>query len=625
MASRGISTPLVVACVVAAVFFAYAGVLSSDFVSYDDEKYVVDNQSVRGGLTPAGIRYAWTTIDCSNWHPVTWMSLELDSTLFGSNAVGFHAVNLAWHIGNVLLLFVVLRQMTGSTWRSATVAALFALHPLHVESVAWVSERKDVLSTFFLLLTVFWYEIYAAHGGPLRYGLVVLSMGTGLLCKPMLVSLPCLLLLLDAWPLGRLRMRPCEETTDGPNRDAPDSRYRQCSITRAVLEKLPLLTLAIASSVITIVVQRTGGAVESLATLPLTIRFANSIQAYGWYLGKTFWPTNLAVFYPHPRQSLSWQGTTAALLLLVAITAYVVRARKQRPHLIVGWLWFLGSMVPTIGLLQVGLQAYADRYTYVPHIGLFIMLVWECAHVIGTCRIPKRIAATMAVAVIITCTVITKAQVAHWRDSESLMTHALEVTGENWLAHSHLGVIRLRQGRPEEAEVQLKAALRGRPNSSTAHNNLAQLLVDQEKFDEAEKHFLASLRVDRRQRRALLGLGQLREKQGRLDEAADCFRELISLRAGHWMAHYHLGAVLVKQNQTGRAIPHFQQVLKIVPDFGPAQAALKAATTINGQADDSRSQADETPETSPVVTEAVIHDSSSNTTLSPGLNARRGL
>jgi len=348
---------------------AYAPAVSFEFVNYDDPRYVTANPHVAGGLTPAGIAYAWTTFDLGNWIPITWLSYLLDATLFGIDPAAFHGTNILGHAVNSGLLFYVLHRMTGSTIRSMVVAALFAIHPLHIQSVAWVAERKDILSTLFLLLAVAAYERYAARPTVRAYAWVAGAMALGLLCKPMLVTLPLLLLLLDSWPLCRW----------AGGTQAVNQRYPARSTRDLVLEKIPLLALAAVDSVITVIAQRSVAAMQDLRDVPFPIRIGNATRAVGWYLWKTINPVNLCPFYPHSGAALPWSEVGLSFLTIAGLSLLAGWQWKQRRYLVTGWLWFLIALFPVLGFVQVGAQSHADRYSYVPHIGLFVMTVWLVA------------------------------------------------------------------------------------------------------------------------------------------------------------------------------------------------------------------------------------------------------
>jgi len=458
---------LVILLLLGVTFGAFYRVLGGEFLRYDDDVYITLNPFVKAGLSRVGLIWAFATGYNANWHPLTWVSHMLDVEVFGMNAGGHHLTNLILHLANTMLLFLVLRRMTGFVWRSAFVAALFGVHPLHVESVAWIAERKDVLSTLFWLLTIWAYARYAENPTWTRYLPVVLFFGLGLMAKPMLVTLPFVLLLLDYWPLNRLSFGGKGERT--------------VPVYDLFLEKVPLFAMTALSCLITFRAQQMGGAVGLLEKLPFAVRAGNALVAYTTYIGKMFWPKNLAVFYPHPGADLPvWQAVVAGLAL-VSITILVIRAGKPRPYLSVGWLWYLGTLVPVIGLVQVGAQAMADRYTYVPMIGLFIMLAWGLPGLGG-----KRLAvpATLVVCALIA---VTWRQVGYWRDSISLFRHAISVTEKNAVMHANLGLALRDRGRTDEAIREYREAIRIDPEFAQAHNNLAVALYFKGDYAEAWK------------------------------------------------------------------------------------------------------------------------------------------
>lgn len=438
-----------------------------DFVNIDDYYYVTENVHVTRGLTREGIIWAFTTLHANNWHPLTWLSHMLDCQLFGLKPGMHHLTNLLLHMANSTLLLLVLKRMTGALWRSAFAAALFALHPLHVESVAWVAERKDVLSTLFWLLTVWGYAGYVEYPGRNRYLLVLLFFALGLMAKPMLVTLPFILLLLDYWPLGRVKLWESREGGSGG--------IQRSSALHLVREKIPFFALTLASGIVTVVAQYKGGAVRSLNLLPLDVRIANALVSYVGYIGKMIWPQHLAIFYPHPGALPTWQVVGAGLLLL-SLSIILLRAAGRFPYLGVGWLWYLGTLVPVIGLVQVGDQAMADRYTYVPLIGLFVLIAWGIPDLMARWRY-RQIALTIsAVIVVFCCTVSTWSHVKHWRNGTALFTHAVNVTADNALAHDGLGFALARQGRLDEAIAHYSEALRIKPGYAKARYNLEHAL-----------------------------------------------------------------------------------------------------------------------------------------------------
>ncbi len=449
---------------------AYSPVRQAALVVFDDPVYV-QNPQVKAGLTWAGVQWAFTTWYGSNWHPLTWLSHMLDASLFGVDAGAQHFVNVLIHAANALLLFLLLSRMTKKMWPSAFVAALFAWHPLHVESVAWISERKDVLSTFFGFLSLLAYSKYVEKFQVPKskfrvwyawsLGLFALS----LMAKPMLVTLPFVMLLLDVWPLGRIQLL-------GMGRSASPNTQHATRNTQILLEKLPFLALTIASSVVTFLAQR-GEAVVSLEQHPLGLRLANALVSYVNYLGKTFWPAKLAIIYPLPNQIPDWQIAGAAVVLAV-ISFLVWRARKTSPCLLIGWLWFLGALVPVIGIVQVGGQALADRYTYVPFIGLFIALAYGAADAAARFRISDVVVSIAVALVLIASLCVTEYQLRFWQNSQTLFAHAIEVTKDNAIAHINLGVALEQEKHPAEALAEYRKSIEIDSNRFQAHNNLAK-------------------------------------------------------------------------------------------------------------------------------------------------------
>ena len=566
-------------------------VLNSEFITTDDRAYIANNPHVTPGLTLRGIGWAFTTGHSGNWHPLTWMSHMLDCSIYGIKPAGHHATNLLFHIASVLLLFLVLRRMTGRTWRSAFVAALFAVHPLHVESVAWAAERKDVLSVFFWMLTMLAYVRYVEHPRPVRYALVLLMFALGLMSKPVLVTLPFALLLLDYWPLGRKR------------------RW-----TSLVWEKVPLFALSAASSAITYVVQQKSGAVSSLDELPFGVRAANAVVAYIAYLWKMLWPTNLAIMYPHPHDSLArWQVLGSALLLIVL--AFIAIAGRKRRYLPVGWLWYLGTLVPMIGLVQVGAQAMADRYTYIPFIGLFIMIAWGVGEW-GRLEKAKPIAACLIIAAL---AITARVQVGYWKDAYTVFTHANKVTHDNYLAnnelgnvmanrgrlaesaryysraleivpnaersHLGLGVVLVRQGKLDEAIEHFKAAVAAQPEFAEAHFALARALADKGMPNESAEHFAKAIELDPKDARAYRGLGTVLEMQHKSDEVISAYRKAIEISPNDAMTHYKLAMVLIGEKDILGAVPHLEQAVHLDPTLAEAQLNLGIALASQGDLD----------------------------------------
>jgi Flp pilus assembly protein TadD len=554
---RGVPVGLVVAglALAAATFAAYAGALDDGFVDYDDPLYVTDNPHVLAGLGAGGLRWAFATLRTGNWHPLTWLSLQLDATLFGLAAPGFHLTNVLLHVANAVLLFAALRRLTGALWCSLAVAALFALHPLHVESVAWVSERKDVLSTFFGLLALLAYAAYARDPRPRRYLPVALAFALSLLAKPMLVTLPFVLLLLDYWPLGRFGTQ------------ASPARGR--GLWRLVSEKLPLLALSAASCAVTLYAQRAGGAVAGLADVPLGVRVATALQAYAGYLAQAAWPARLAACYPLPAGDISPGPTLLAAAVVAALTAVAVAARR-RPYLLVGWLWYLGTLVPVIGLVQVGLQARADRYTYFPLIGVFLAAVWGAADLARGRRGGIAALAAAAAAVLLACGLATRQQVRRWHDPVTLWEHAAAVTEGNWVALTALGGALLDEGRANAAAAACEQALRIRPGNGRAENNLGAARLQQGDYEAAASWFRAAARDDPTLAEAYANLGRTLLLRGRPAEAVEPFRRAGRLRGDSARIRSGLAFALHKAGRADEAAAEYRAADALDPNWAYA-------------------------------------------------------
>jgi tetratricopeptide (TPR) repeat protein len=538
-----------------------------EFINLDDDVYVYHNPQVKAGLTLKGVIWAFTSLKTSNWHPLTWLSHMLDCQLYGLNPGAHHVTSLLFHIANTVLLFWVLKRMTGRIWASSFVAALFALHPLHVESVAWVAERKDVLSTFFWMLTLWGYLRYTERPGLNRYLLAILFFALGLLFKPMLVTVPFVLLLLDYWPLGRFSFR--RGAVDSPNPKSSRVRGQGPVPLRLVLEKVPFFVLSAISSLLTFFVQRSGGAVGSLQRLPMETRLANAIVSYAHYIQKMVWPRNLAVLYPYPDMIAMGQVGLAGILLL-GISVFVFRWARTRPYLLVGWLWYLGTLVPVIGLVQVGTQAMADRYTYVPLIGLFIMIAWGIPDILAGWRYRKATLTVSAVLLLSIFMVVTNLQIQKWHDNIRLFTHTLKVTNRNALIHYNLGIALSVQRKDGEAMAHYKEALWIDPNYVEAYNNLGVTLADQGKTQEAISYYSQALRINPKYVEAHNNLGNVLAKQGKIEEAAVHYTEALRTKPDFAEAHYNLGTLLARQGKIEEAGAHFTQALRIKPDYAEA-------------------------------------------------------
>jgi len=486
---------LILIAISLAVLAVYGQVRNHDFISHDDPDYITENAMVRSGLTPQGVVWAFTASHASNWHPLTWLSHILDCELFGLNPGAHHMTSLVLHWINSLLLFLVLARMTGALWRSTLAAALFALHPLHVESVAWAAERKDVLSTAFWLLTLWAYVRYTDRPVLRRYALVVLLFAAGLMAKPMLVTLPLVLLLLDYWPLRRFEAPVSGRTIIRKGRKVDSRPHPPSSRLMLLWEKLPLLALSAASSAVTFLVQRSWGAVPSLEQVSLTLRIENALVAYVTYIRKMFWPADLSVFYPLPSDFPIWRPLLAGFLLLL-VSAFAVARRRHLPFVAVGWFWYLGTLVPVIGLLQVGAQAMADRYTYVPLIGLFIVIAWSIPDPGPFSRSLRPLVGATATAACLALGLCAWRQVGTWRNSMTLFEHALRVDPNDYLAHGSLGLALSREGRIDEAIEHYLVALRINPNHSMTANNLGLALAAKGRLQEAVAYYRRAIQLN---------------------------------------------------------------------------------------------------------------------------------
>ncbi len=542
---------LAAAALAGITFAAFAPSLRCDFINFDDPFYVRNNPQVQGGLSREDIGWAFTTYHMGNWHPLTWLSLQLDAALWGTGPFGFHLTNVLLHAANAALLFLALRSLTGASWRSAAVALLFAVHPLRVESVTWVAERKDVLSVFFGFLALCAYSGYARAPAAGRYLAVGVALALSLMAKPTFVTLPCLLLVLDGWPLARARA------------------LRDWG--RLAAEKLPLFALVAAASAVSVEAQAGQGAVMGLETYPPRARAGNAAVSYVTYLTKTVWPTDLAPFYPHPGASLPHLKVTGAALLLAALTVAAVTLRSRAPYLLTGWLWYLGTLVPVIGLVQVGDQAYADRYTYFPQVGIVLAAVWGAADLAGA-RPRLALAAAGAVAVVLAA--LTWDQEQFWRDSASLWEHSLRAADRNSLALMNLGVAREEQGRGEEAAECLRDALKLNPGAVLARTNLGRLLCTQGKLSEAEKELRKACDLAPEFAAAHSHLGEVFLRQGKFDEAAREQLRALELEPGLGLAHCNLGLVEVARRNAASAEACFREALRLQPDLGEAHTGL---------------------------------------------------
>ena len=551
--------------------------LGREFVYYDDNEYIFQNAAIQHGLTWAGARWALTTGHAANWHPLTWLSLMADVSLFGLNPLAFHAMNLLWHAVNTLLLFLLLRSLTGSCWRSAWVAALFAVHPAHVESVAWATERKDLLSAAFGLAAMWAYAGWVRERGGVRYLVVLLLFAAGLMSKPMLVSLPAVLLLLDYWPLGRWRYEEKPRELFGAARTGPAG---------LILEKAPLFLLAAASSVVTLVVQRAGGAVRSFESFPLSVRMSNALVAYAGYLKTLVWPAHLAVFYPHPGAALPAWKVAGAALLLAGLSAGAVALRRRAPYLIVGWLWFLVTLLPVIGIVQVGYQAMADRYTYFPFVGLFIAIAWGLAALASRWRFGGLALRVGAIASLAAASLAASAQARVWKNSETLMLHAIAVTKNNGLAHNNLGHYYNETGRPAEALPHLTEAVRLDPDRPQDRNNRGVSLFLLGRLDEASVEFSRTLRIDPDYALAWNNLARTRFLQGEIPEAVRLYEGAIGRAPENAELRERLALALLMEGKVGPALRQVQRASILSPENAESRQFLAEIAAFQKNPDD---------------------------------------
>jgi tetratricopeptide (TPR) repeat protein len=618
-----------------------------DFTNFDDDGYVTGNYHVKSGLTWSGMVWAFKTTETANWHPLTWISHMVDCQLYGLNPGGHHLTNLLFHIANTLLLFLLLNELTGALWRSAFVAALFAWHPLHVESVAWAAERKDVLSAFFWMLALIAYTRYvtsdkwqvtrtdsttspvtrlpaealAKAGHPsLYYGLALFFFACGLMSKSMVVTLPFVLLLLDFWPLARcssfkFQVSRSDKPSTAPR--MPSGLNLQPSTKSAfglIYEKLPFFALAAAGSVVTYLAQKTGGAVSNDT---LSFRLANALWSYLRYIFKTFWPADLAVIYPFPSHWPASLAIVAAALLVIGSGWFIFLA-KRHPGLLVGWFWFLGTLVPVIGFVQIGSQSMADRYMYIPSIGLFILVVWGLNDLPGSWPQKQKIMTLAGTIALAGCLACTRVQLKYWQDSISLFRHAVEVTTDNYVASAclaqaldavgqedealtlctnavrmepnyppgqfFLGMVLLKKGESEEALSHLSAAARLALVDTTMHYNFGKALLDLDRPKEAAACFITTLNNDPNFTEAHSGLGKAYWKQGKLDQATNQFSLAVTLEPDNPQIHYDFGTVLLANSNVDEAIAQFSEALRLKPDYADAHGNLAVAFIRQGRA-----------------------------------------
>jgi protein O-mannosyl-transferase len=606
---------LLAALLAVSVCVVYGQVWRHAFVEYDDSAYVSDNPFVRRGLTLEGVGWAFTTGKMGNWNPLTWLSHMLDVQLFGVNPGAHHLVNLAFHLGNTLLLLAVLCRMTQAWWPSFIVAALFGLHPLHVESVAWIAERKDVLSTFLWFLTLWAYVRYVEARSRRWYAAALALFGLGLMAKPMLVTVPFVLLLLDLWPLGRL--------ASWGGAGSPGRRAAALSPAALVREKIPFFLLAAAASALAYVTQQHSGAVAATVQLPISLRLANALVAYVRYLGKAVWPVDLAVLYPYDTSLPLWQPLAAALLL-AAISGACLALARRHPYALIGWLWYLGTLIPVIGLVQIGSQALADRYTYVPLVGVFVMIAWGGRALVTRWGVPIPLVGVVTAAVIGAYAAAAWSQVGLWKDGETLLSHTARVTEANCIAHNNLGValaaqgktdaalveyrealrikpdypdpydnvglVLWRRGQREDAAAQYRTALRYDPDAAETHNNLGVVLTEMGQTEDAIGHLSDAIRLDPDFAVARNNLGNALRNSGRIPEALAQYELASRLKPDYADPYNNIGAILAQQDRRDEAAAQFRTALRYDPQSANAHDNLGVVLSQMGQTDEAIAQ-----------------------------------
>ena len=615
----------------------YGQVWDFDFIHYDDPHYVRDNVIVQNGLTWQGVRWAFTTTAMANWHPLTWLSYMLDCQLFGPSPGAHHLVNVLFHLINSILLFLILQRMTGARWRSAFVAALFAFHPLHVESVAWIAERKDVLSTFFLMLSMGAYVLYSERRDLKRYLLVLFFFSLGLMAKSMLVTLPLILLLMDYWPLKRFgvvqpqmpaRPGPIEESKGKKRRKGRTEQKQQPQGAKekdqnrpfllVAAEKIPFFVLSAVIGMIAIYTQQRGGGMVSFTQLPIAERVGNAIVSYTLYLWKMIWPSNLAVYYPFP----FWSSLEilASAVLLAAISAGVLRGRRRFPYLMFGWLWYLLTLLPVIGLIKLGDAGMADRYSYITLIGPFVALAWGARDLAKRLSLPRFTLPALAGPLLGACMIVTYVQLGHWQDSVKLFTHTLSVTENNFLAHSSLanaliekgrvaeglshlekaidiaprfmaahynrGLVQNKLGKTEEAMMSFRRALDVDPGYSDANYELASIYLSRGDADGAIAYFGRAIRANEPLTKAYAGLAEAFILKGKLDEALSYSLLALEWQPADTKLHYNIGSIFIHKGQIDGAIRHFQEAVRLSPDYAKAHNNLGSALMLKNRVDE---------------------------------------
>lgn len=580
--SRPVVICLLLALVTCAAFFPTT---RNDFINCDDPLYITTNPQVEGGLTLNSFEWAFRTTCANYWQPLTWLSLMLDVTLFGTGPLGPHLTNLLWHAVNSVLVFLVLRRLTRAHWRSALAAALFALHPLRVESVAWVTERKDVLSGFFFLLTLFAYGRFvmlrqdagagrrpATTAGAGHYVAAVLLFALGLMSKPMAVTLPFVLLLLDYWPLGRVKSVNWSELRQPKHRRLWG---------RLILEKIPFAVIALADSAVTWQINKSGGNTALLAELPFNLRVENVFVSYARYLGKIVWPFDLSVFYPYPHH-WPWPHIIFAGALTILLCLAAVRLGRQRPFVFTGWFWFVGMLVPVIGITQAGIQSMADRFTYIPATGIFIIVAWELGEISRRWPAAKSFIGGLALTVLIACGLRTWNQTGHWRNGETLFRYAISVTPDNSFACFNLGCALYENHQVAEATDYFRETVRISPNSPEAYQKLADVLLAQGLVEEAINNYQKTLYLKPRNPSATFNLGNAWLERGEVEKAINYYRTAAEIEPESFDVQNNWGAALERAGRINEAIPHYAEALRLAPTNADFENNLGVALAKSG-------------------------------------------
>lgn len=556
------------------------------FVIYDDSRYILGNKNIQTGFDESSVSWAFTTLFASNWQPLTWLSLMLDYKMYGTSAGGYHVTNVLLHLVNTLLLFFIFGRMTGRLWQSGFVAALFAVHPLHVESVAWVMARKDVLSTMFWLLTMGAYAYYADKPSLKRYVWVVIAFGLGLMSKPMLVTLPFILLLLDYWPLRRLQGGAF------------------IAGRRLILEKMPLIALSAVVSAITIHGQDSTGALKSLGDIGLSARMVNAVVSYGGYVAKMLWPVNLACFYPYPT-SFPISVVLPSVTFLGAACFFSFRHIRTAPYLAMGWFWYLITLLPVCGIIQVGDQAMADRYTYIPLIGLFIAIAWGIPDLLKGNRYYKYIIAVAGGASLLLLVILTFNQTGIWKDSRVLFEHAIAVTEGNYVAHNNLGSYLMGYKRFDEAASHFKKVVQIKPDDEKYLNNLGIALFRQNKYDEAMTYYLRAIAVNPRFADTYYNAADVCLFSDRENEALEYYKKALHLRPGNAIAENNVAEILIRQEKLDEAIIYLRAAIKHHPDYAVARNTLAVVLTRKNRIREAINELNEALRINPRYTEAI--------------------